>query len=260
MTVEPCWSLSLELGRRHLAAVAVRLGELGFPSFEDYVRHSQSHGIIAGRVANRTAGARFVLDGAEYRLTANHGAHHLHGGAVGLGRRIWEMETDDAANAVHLLYASPDGEEGYPGAVDFEVTFRLEGARLICAMSGVPDRPTPVNLAQHSYYNLGGGGDVLDHEVEIVASWYTPTGPDLIPDGTIAPVAGISEGGIHWVSRSRTGSVGVGDPGRASSRRLNIASSWGVSGCSWMKLSRTSAAASVAPVAMSESARPMTAA
>ena len=181
---------------------------LGFPRFEDYALHSQSHGIIAGRVANRTAGARFEMDGREYRLTPNHGSNHLHGGAVGLGRRIWEMETDDAGNAVHLLYASPDGEEGYPGAVDFEVTFRLEGARLICAMSGVPDRPTPVNLAQHSYYNLGGGGDVLDHEVEIAASRYTPTGPDLIPDGTIAPVAGTR------MDFTTARSLGDSDPGR----------------------------------------------
>ena len=84
------------------------------------------------------------------------------------------MEGDAAAEAVHLHYASPDGEEGYPGAVDFTVTYRLEGPRLVCEMAGRPDRPTPINLAQHSYYNLGGGGDVRDHVLWIDAPAYTP--------------------------------------------------------------------------------------
>ena len=116
---------------------------LGFPRLEDYLHHSRSHGAIVGRIANRTAGASFTLDGQTYALTANEGANHLHGGATGLGNRIWEMETDTAANTLYLFYHSPDGEEGYPGAVDFAVTFRLEGPRLICEMAGTPDRPDP---------------------------------------------------------------------------------------------------------------------
>ncbi len=163
---------------------------LGFGSLEDYVRHSRSHGIVAGRVANRTANGRFELEGKSYQLTPNEGPHHLHGGAVGLGRRLWEMDTDASAEAVHLRYFSPDGEEGYPGAVEFRVTYRLEGMRLVVEMSGAPDRPTPINLAQHNYYNLGGGGDVLDHRLWVAAEEYTETDAALIPTGRLAPVEG----------------------------------------------------------------------
>jgi aldose 1-epimerase len=163
---------------------------LGFPRLDDYLRHSRSHGAIVGRVANRTAGSRFSLDGVEYALTPNEGAHHLHGGATGLGGRIWGMEIDSAAGCVALDYLSPDGEEGYPGTVAFRVTFRLDGPRLVCEMSGRPDRPTPVNLANHSYYNLGGGGTVQDHLLWIDAPSYTVTDAALIPTGEIRAVEG----------------------------------------------------------------------
>lgn len=161
---------------------------LGFPRIEDYLHHARAHGAICGRVANRTAGGRFRLDGRTYQLTLNDGEHHLHGGAVGLQRRIWTMEVDSATETVALSYASPDGEEGYPGAVAFTVTYRLDGPRLVCEMSGRPDRPTPVSLAQHSYYNLGGGGDVRDHVLWIDAPEFTPVRLDLIPEGVIRPV------------------------------------------------------------------------
>jgi aldose 1-epimerase len=163
---------------------------LGFPDFYDYPEHAQAHGAICGRIANRTAGAAFTLDGVAYALTRNHGPHHLHGGAVGLQRRLWEMEGEDAGNAVVLSYSSPDGEEGYPGRVAFTVTYRLEGGKLTCDMVGRPDRPTPINLAHHSYYNLGGGGEVRDHVLQVAARAYTPTRPDLIPLGGIEPVEG----------------------------------------------------------------------
>lgn len=163
---------------------------LGFRQFGDYVANSRSHGIVAGRVANRTENARFELEGQVYDLTPNHGPHHLHGGAVGLGRRVWEMDGDGTAEAVELRYLSPDGEEGYPGTVEFSVTFRLEGPRLCCEMRGQPDRPTPINLAQHNYYNLAGDGDVRDHVVWIDAPDYTPVRADLIPDGSIDAVQG----------------------------------------------------------------------
>jgi aldose 1-epimerase len=163
---------------------------LGFERFEDYPLHSRSFGIVAGRVANRIARGRFTLDGQEYRLATNNGANHLHGGAIGLGRRVWTLETDTAANAVRLVYDSPDGEEGYPGRVRFTVTFRLDGTRLSCEMRGVPDRRTPINLAQHSYYNIGDGQDVLDHRLAIDAEGYTPVDAGLIPTGEILPVAG----------------------------------------------------------------------
>lgn len=163
---------------------------LGFERFEDYPLHSRSFGIVAGRVANRIAGGRFTLGGREYRLATNNGPNHLHGGTVGLGRRVWAMETDSAANAVRLSYLSPDGEEGYPGTVAFAVTYALAGDRLTCAMEGVPDRPSPVNLAQHSYYNLAGSGDVRGHVLRIDADHVTPTDAGLIPTGALLPVAG----------------------------------------------------------------------
>lgn len=166
---------------------------LGFPDFGSYVNFSRSHGAIVGRIANRTKDSTFQLDGETYRLTPNHGPnkqHHIHGGAIGLGRRIWDMEADAGGGAVHLRYHSPDGEEGYPGAVDFAVTYRLEGPKLVCEMAGMPDRPTPINLAHHNYFNLGGGGTVRDHVLWIDAAEYTPLDAENIPLGTIEPVAG----------------------------------------------------------------------
>jgi len=163
---------------------------LGFPRLEDYVLHARAHGAIAGRVANRTAHGRFDLDGRTWQLTRNDGAHHLHGGAVGLHRRIWAMETDTAAESVHLSFSSPDGEEGYPGQVDFTVVYRLDGPRLICEMTGNPDRPTPINLAQHNYYNLAGAGSVRDHVLAIDAPDFTPVDGEMIPEGVIRSVSG----------------------------------------------------------------------
>lgn len=163
---------------------------LGFRSFDDYVNHAKWHGAIVGRVANRVAGSAFEFEGKVYRLEANEGRNQLHGGAGGLGRRIWEMEGDETANAVRLSYSSPDGEMGYPGAVRFDVTYRLEGPRLTVEMSGMPDRPTPINLAQHNYYNLAGGADVRDHVVRVAAKRYTPVDGEGIPTGAVEPVAG----------------------------------------------------------------------
>ncbi len=166
---------------------------LGFPTFEGHEKFSRSHGAIVGRIANRTANATFDLDGKTYHLTPNHGPlgqHHIHGGAIGLGKRLWEMDGDERDEAVHLRYHSPDGEEGYPGAVDFEVTYRLDGPTLICEMRGMPDRVTPINLAHHNYFNLGGGGTVRDHTLWLDAAAYTPLDAESIPLGTIVPVEG----------------------------------------------------------------------
>ena len=163
---------------------------LGFRSLADYLHHARSHGALVGRVANRTAGSRFTLGGRTWDLMANEGRHHLHGGPGGLGHRIWEMEGDSAAGTVQLAYTSAEGEEGYPGMVDFAVTFHLEGPRLVCEMRGVPDRPTPINLANHNYYNLGGDGTVQDHVLWLAAPDYTPVDAELIPTGEIRAVEG----------------------------------------------------------------------
>jgi aldose 1-epimerase len=161
---------------------------LGFPTVEAYERHARSHGAICGRVANRIKDARFTLDGKEYLLEANEGPNQLHGGPRGLGSRVWDMEVD--GSAIELRFASPDGDQGFPGRVDFAVRYWLEGPRLVCEMRGMPDRPTPINLANHSYYNLGGGGTVKDHVLRVDAEAYTPTDKDLIPLGEIREVEG----------------------------------------------------------------------
>ena len=179
---------------------------LGFDSFDPYPVHSRSFGIIAGRVANRTAHGRFALEGVDYQLPQNSNGHHLHGGDLGLGRRIWDMEAQSGGRGVRLRYHSPDGEEGYPGAVDFDISITLSGPTLTYEMTAMPDRATPINLAQHNYYNLNGTGDVRRHDLRIAAAAYTPVDQDLIPTGEILPVAG-----THLDFRANT-QMGAIDP------------------------------------------------
>ncbi|WP_316013945.1 aldose epimerase family protein [Roseobacter sp. HKCCA0434] len=160
---------------------------LGFPTLEDHLAHARAHGTIAGRVANRTGFGRFTLDGLDYQLDTGGKEHHLHGGPEGLGSRIWEMEADGPH--VRLTHRSPDGHMGYPGAVEFTVEMRLEGTRLDMEMTAVPDRRTPINLAQHNYYTLGAEG-VRDLVFHAAAAQYTPTDESLRPTGEIAGVEG----------------------------------------------------------------------
>lgn len=193
---------------------------LGFRTVEDYLHHARSHGALVGRVANRIAGARFELDGRGWDLVANEGRNQLHGGPGGLGSRIWEMEGDSASGTVQLSYTSAEGEEGYPGTVDFAVTFRLDGPTLVCEMRGVPDRPTPINLANHSYYNLGGGGTVQDHLLWLAASDYTPVDAELIPTGEIRSVEGTA---LDFRAPREIGDADIDhnlvlDPGRDTAR------------------------------------------
>lgn len=176
---------------------------LGFEDFAPYPEHSKSFGIIAGRVANRTARGQFTLAGQKFQLPVNNGPNHLHGGPEGLGKRLWEMELD-GPNAVILRYFSPDGEMGYPGAVDFVVRFALEHATLRCRITGHPDRPTPINLAQHNYYNLGSTDTVLDHHLRVSAARYTPVDDTQIPTGVFAPVA---ETVLDFRTEARVGDV-----------------------------------------------------
>ena len=158
------------------------------PNDEAYLADQYFTGIIAGRVANRTANGRFTLGGQRHRLSQNDGPHHLHGGARGLGKRFWQIEPD-GATAARLAYHSPDGEQGYPAAVDFTLDIRLSGHTLTYDMRAVPDRPTPINLAQHSYYTLGGTGPVWGARLALNADRFTPTNAQGIPVGKIKPVA-----------------------------------------------------------------------
>ena len=163
---------------------------LGYEDAQHYFTDPASLGVIAGRVANRTAQGRFTHNGLSYQLPVNQPPHHLHGGHQGLGKRFWTLEADSAQEAIELTYHSPDQEEGYPGAVDFRVAVRLQGSRLIYDLEARPDRPTPINLAQHTYYNLMGSGDIWAHQLQVDAEQYTPTDATLIPTGELASLQG----------------------------------------------------------------------
>ncbi|KUF10564.1 aldose epimerase family protein [Pseudoponticoccus marisrubri] len=169
--------------------VAGRRVVLGYPDPEIYRANPKSMGIVAGRVVNRISDAAFTLDGQVWRLPANEGGTHIHGGPGGLGWSHWEMDPE-GDRAVVLRRHSPHLEMGYPGAVDFTVRMALEDGALTWEMTAVPDRETPVNMAQHLYFNLSGGETVRDHAFRIAASAVTPNDEKLIPTGERLPVDG----------------------------------------------------------------------
>lgn len=165
---------------------------LGFPDFADYEARNPHFGALTGRYANRIAGGRFSLDGQGYRLPVNDGPNTLHGGPDGFDKRIWRVEAAEADRLV-LHYRSCDGEEGFPGNLDVRVTYALTADdALRIDYAAWTDRPTVLNLTNHSYFNLAGegSGDVFGHVVEISADAFTPTDATQIPTGVVAPVAG----------------------------------------------------------------------
>ena len=180
---------------------------LGFEELDDYDKKSPYFGCIVGRVANRIAGGRFRLGHRDYELATNNGPNHLHGGKKGLDKVVWAATPSQSADglSLELTYRSRDGEEGYPGNVDFRVVYTLTDTNeLRIEMTATTDRPTPINLAHHSYWNLAGhdSGNVFDHELTIAASHYTPADKTLIPLGTIASVAGTP---FDFTERKRIG-------------------------------------------------------
>jgi aldose 1-epimerase len=166
---------------------------LGFARFEDYPRHSQYFGAIAGRCANRIANASFGLDGRNCEVDRNFlGKHHLHGGAKGFGKRLWSF-VDHGPDFVTLELVSEDGDMGYPGRLTARCTYRLTQENALAVELGAEtDSPTLCNLAQHSYFNLDDGGatPILEHEIEIEAESYLPVDHELIPTGEVRSVAG----------------------------------------------------------------------
>ena len=163
---------------------------LGFDNLAQYLKGHPYFGCTVGRVTNRIAGARFTLDGQTYALAANDGPNHLHGGLKGFDKVAWKAAPQTGA-AVRFTYTSPDGEEGYPGTLAAAVTMSLTDANeLRIDYRATTDKPTPVNLTNHSYFNLAGTGDVRAHELMIAADNYTPTDGALIPTGEIKPVKG----------------------------------------------------------------------
>ena len=171
---------------------------LGFDSVEDYAAHSPYFGCIIGRFGNRIADGKFSLEGRRYQLAPNNSPGgipcHLHGGLKGFDKVLWRAERAHPADgpALRLHYFSPDGEEGYPGNLHVTVTYTVtHDNALRIEYAATTDRATPVNLTNHSYFNLAGegSGQVLPHVLTLNAREYTPVNAGLIPVGTIAPVA-----------------------------------------------------------------------
>ncbi|MXW15666.1 MAG: galactose mutarotase [Rhodothermaceae bacterium] len=167
---------------------------LGHDSLAGYLEANPYFGSIVGRYANRIAEGAFTLDGETYTLARNNGPNHLHGGVKGFDKANWEVEQiieDTNQVGVSLNYVSADGEEGYPGTLEVRVTYLLtEDNRLIVDYEATTDKATPVNLTQHAYFNLAGGGSVEDHHLTLAASHYTPVDSTLIPTGVILSVEG----------------------------------------------------------------------
>jgi aldose 1-epimerase len=163
---------------------------LGFDNLDQYLKKHPYFGATVGRFANRIAKGRFTLDGKTYALATNNGPNHLHGGLKGFDKVIWKAEPLAGA-AVKFTYTSPDGEEGSPGTLAATVTMTVTDANeLRLDYTATTDKPTPINLTNHSYFNLAGEGSALDHEMMIAADHYTPVDEALIPTGEIAPVKG----------------------------------------------------------------------
>lgn len=162
---------------------------LGYQDPRAYLENPFYMGVIAGRVAGRIRGARFTLDGHAVRLPANEGRNMLHGGTGGMSHHLWQMEAAGEA-AADLTYVSPDGENGFPGRVVFRMRVSLGESTVTYSMRATTDRPTPVNLAQHSYYNLTGGGDILSHRLTSPARRYLPLDAERVPTGTVDDVSG----------------------------------------------------------------------
>lgn len=168
---------------------------LGYDRAADYLRGGAHMGAVAGRHSGRIAGGCFALGKQRYNLSRNAGAHHLHGGREGFNKKLWipAIRNGDGAAGLRLTLVSPDGDEGYPGTLEARVTYTLNDRNdLIVDYLAWADRPTVVNLTQHSYFNLSGdpAKGIGDHLLEIAAKAFLPVNADMIPSGEIWPVAG----------------------------------------------------------------------
>lgn len=164
---------------------------LGYDHLSDYETRDGYLGAVVGRYANRIAKGQFSLNRKTYSLAVNNGPNHLHGGIVGYSYRVWAVEELTPQKAV-LTLESPDGEEGYPGALSLRVTYSLEGSALSLHYEALAHGDTVCNLTNHSYFNLAGqgSGSVLDQTLSLCASRYTPADETSIPYGTLESVEG----------------------------------------------------------------------
>jgi aldose 1-epimerase len=164
---------------------------LGFETIGPYLKDSPYFGALIGRYGNRIGKGRFTLDGKDYQLATNDGENHLHGGDPGFDKVLWTATVESGGLA--LRYRAADGEQGYPGNLDATVVYSLtEDNEIVMRFHAVCDQPTPVNLTQHSYFNLAGAGagDILAQEITIDADKFVPIDAGSIPLGPLAPVTG----------------------------------------------------------------------
>lgn len=162
------------------------------PSLADMAHDDTYMGSTAGRFANRIRSGRFDLGGSTVQLSINEGRNHLHGGVRGFDRQLWSIEGTADEREVTFCRVSPDGEEGYPGALTASVTYRLEGSALTVDITATTDATTVANIVHHSYFNLAGhdSGTILEHVLEIRGAHYLPVDDELLPTGEVRPVAG----------------------------------------------------------------------
>ena len=166
---------------------------LGFDSFAEWKSGMQAHNAIVGRVANRIRGAAFTLEGLTYSLEKNDGNNCLHGGDTRYEKMYWKAEpySDSEGEGVAFTRTSPDGEQGFPGNVELSVIYRLtKSNELIFEYSATSDKPTPINLTNHAYFNLNGKGSVLNHRLQLDCAAFLESASDSAPSGKILDVAG----------------------------------------------------------------------
>ncbi len=168
---------------------------LGYNRVEDYINAVDKpyFGAVVGRYGNRIANGEFTLNGETYSLLKNNGANHLHGGAIGFDKVVWDAAFDPSKNTVSLAYVAKDKEEGYPGNLQLKVSYTLTNNNAIVVdYHATTDKPTPINVTQHTYFNLKGEGQgtILDHELMLNAKKFTPVDESLIPTGKMPRVMG----------------------------------------------------------------------
>jgi aldose 1-epimerase len=164
---------------------------LGYSNLADYVKDNKTYfGVVAGRYANRIAGGKFTLDGKSYQIPVNDGPNALHGGPIGFDRKNWTAK--EIPNGVEFTLISPDGDEGFPGTLTAHVRYVLADNTVKIEYSATTERPTVLNLTNHTYFNLAGegSGTILNEVLTIDADQFTPVDSTLIPTGQLAPVAG----------------------------------------------------------------------
>ncbi|WP_229448055.1 aldose epimerase family protein [Massilia sp. CF038] len=179
----------------HTPDRAGELGDivLGYDNLAQYEQDAAYFGALVGRYANRICQSRFSLDGRSVALAPNDGAHHLHGGPIGFNKVLWKGEpfASEGSRGVALTYRSKNMEQGYPGTVEVRATYELNDENeLLFGFSAVTDAPTPINLTQHSYFNLSGAPDILSHQLRINAHFVTAIDAESIPLGIAMPVDG----------------------------------------------------------------------